>query len=53
MFDYLGHNYVNSINQTVYLKFNNSKYNVDPTEKHLTRIMPAFYIPFQQIYNTT
>lgn len=31
MFDYLGHSYSKKINQIVYMKFNNSKYNVDPT----------------------
>ena len=35
----------------VYLKFFNNKYNMMADCKQRTRVMPAFYVPFQQIYS--
>lgn len=51
VFDYLGNHYADIINQVVYLKFDNSKYNLVPEGKHKTRVMPAFYVPFHQIHS--
>jgi len=51
MFDYLGKHYAKWMNHIVYLKFNNTKFNLMADSKHRTRILPAFYVPFQQIYN--
>jgi hypothetical protein len=51
VFDYLGTAYASLINQTVYFKFNNAKHNLMPDAKLKTRVLPAFYVPFQQLYS--
>jgi hypothetical protein len=51
VFDYLGKQYADRICQIVYLKFNNTKYNLMADARLRTRIMSAFYVPFQQFYS--
>ena len=53
MFDYLGHYCAKKINQIVYLKFFNNKYNMMADCKQKTRAMAGFFVPFQQIYSET
>lgn len=50
-FDYLGKHYAERANQIVYFKFNNSKYNLMVDQRLTTRLISAFYVPFQQIYS--
>ena len=50
-FDYLGMHYAERANQIVYFKFNNAKYNLLADERLTTRVISAFYVPFQQIYS--
>ena len=51
VFDYMGSRYSKMANQIVYLKFNNTKHHAIPKYKYQTRVMPALFLPFKQIYN--
>ena len=51
VFDYMGSRYSKMANQIVYLKFNNTKHHAIPKYKYKTRVMPALFLPFKEIYN--